>query len=148
MKSAAKMPKNQTVNEVCGETNAQPTSNLQLLTFQEVADYLKVSLRTVRRLVESGELPCIYIRSSPRIRGADVEQYLHEAIQPQISTDRVGLDVRSNFGAKRTCQNATIKTASTKGRNQNSGGQPTSTGAARELAVRLGLTTEKKQKPC
>jgi excisionase family DNA binding protein len=101
-----------TVKEVCGENHAQTTPHLQLLTFAEVAAVLRVSARTVRRLVESGELACVYIRSSPRIREVDVERYLNTTTESAYNDHRVGLDVRSQGGEKRTCQNATIKTVS------------------------------------
>ncbi len=46
------------------------------MTKQEVADLLKVSLRTVSRLIEKGELPYHKMERTVRIRREDVEAYL------------------------------------------------------------------------
>lgn len=52
----------------------------QLLTSKQVAEYLQISLATVYRLLESGELQGSRItsqkRSNWRIRAADLETYL------------------------------------------------------------------------
>jgi excisionase family DNA binding protein len=45
------------------------------LTVQEAADLLNVSLRTVYRLTESGELPHQRIGKAIRIKPADLERY-------------------------------------------------------------------------
>jgi len=136
-----------TVEEEVDANLAHPTLNLQLLTYEETAEQLRVSLRTVRRLVDSGELRCVYIRSSPRIRAVDLQQYLDKATRPSsLSDSDVGLDVRNHFREQRTCQNVTTKMASTKGQSPNTGGSRSSTPMARELANRLGLTTGKKPK--
>jgi excisionase family DNA binding protein len=50
--------------------------NLQpLLTLQEAAAYLRVSTRTVRRLVERGELEARYVGRSLRFEEATLEQF-------------------------------------------------------------------------
>ena len=48
----------------------------QLLTLQQVADRLQVSMSTVRRKVASGELPVVRIGRNQRVRPADLEAYI------------------------------------------------------------------------
>ena len=47
-----------------------------MLTTQEVADRLKVHVRTVQRLIEYGELKAIRVGTLWRIRGSDYEEYV------------------------------------------------------------------------
>jgi excisionase family DNA binding protein len=48
-----------------------------LMTRQEVANFLKVSLRSVDRLRESGALPAVMVLSNVRFRVEDVEALLN-----------------------------------------------------------------------
>ncbi len=48
----------------------------QLMTKQEVADYLQVSIRTVERLIKAGKLTAYKIQTNIRFKKADVEDYL------------------------------------------------------------------------
>jgi excisionase family DNA binding protein len=48
----------------------------RLLTLSEVADLLRISVRTVRRLSASGRLPCIRIGRQLRFRPDDVARQL------------------------------------------------------------------------
>ncbi len=48
----------------------------QLMTKQEVAEYLQVSTRTVDRLVKAGELAVHKVRTNVRFRREDIEKYL------------------------------------------------------------------------
>lgn len=52
------------------------TSDVRLLTVQEVADAMRVSRMTVYRLIKAGELPAIRVGRHFRIRGADLDRYL------------------------------------------------------------------------
>ena len=47
-----------------------------LLTIDEVADHLRISTRTVRRLIQIGELPTLPIGRSLRIRRYDLSAYV------------------------------------------------------------------------
>lgn len=47
-----------------------------LLTVGDVAAKLKVSIRTVRRLIKKGMLPYIRIGASQRIRPDDLKSYI------------------------------------------------------------------------
>lgn len=132
------------VNEQCNNT-AQPVPETQLLTYGEVADRMRVSVRSVRRLVEDGELIAVYIRRSPRIRELDLAKYLNLLANSCYNQQCVGLDVRHSSRGQRTCQDATTKTASTNGRTRKSTGRATSTDAAKELADLLGLPTAGKR---
>lgn len=48
----------------------------QLLTLQQVADRLQVSMSTVRRKVKTGELTVVKIGRNQRVRPADLEAYI------------------------------------------------------------------------
>jgi excisionase family DNA binding protein len=68
----------------------QPPS--ELLTFPEVADILRVSLRTVQRMDQRGELPVVRIRngagrSLPRVRPEDLHGVV-EAVQAARARQR------------------------------------------------------------
>ena len=51
----------------------------QLLTLQQVADRLQVSMSTVRRLVDAGKLKAIKIGRNLRVRPEDLAKYIEEA---------------------------------------------------------------------
>lgn len=53
----------------------------QLLTLQQVADRLQVSMSTVRRLVDAGKLKAIRIGRNLRVRPEDIAAYIEEAKQ-------------------------------------------------------------------
>ena len=55
-----------------------------LLTLQEVANALRVSQITIRRLVERRILPCFHVARRLRFKLADIERYLatHAADAP------------------------------------------------------------------
>ena len=54
-----------------------------LLTPQEVAALLRVSLPTVYRLARERALPCVGIGRSVRFRGEDVERYVAGKVSTQ-----------------------------------------------------------------
>ena len=51
----------------------------RLLRLKEVGLLLGLSERSVRRIVQAGDLPAIRIGGSPRIRSADLRAYLNGA---------------------------------------------------------------------
>ena len=51
----------------------------QLLTLQQVADRLQVSMSTVRRLVAAGRLKTVRIGRNLRVRPDDLAAYIKEA---------------------------------------------------------------------
>lgn len=51
----------------------------QLWTTAQVAEFLQVSERSVRRLVKDEKLPVVYVLGLPRFRAADVR----DAFRPQ-----------------------------------------------------------------
>lgn len=51
----------------------------QLLTLQQVADRLQVSMSTVRRLVAAGKLKAVRIGRNLRVRPEDLSKYIEEA---------------------------------------------------------------------
>ena len=52
---------------------------IRLLTPEEAADFLSVSLRTIKRLVSDGSLPAIRVRNSMRFKLRDIEQYIERS---------------------------------------------------------------------
>ena len=48
----------------------------QLLTIQQVAGYLKISSRTVRRLVERRAMPCVRFGRVLRFREQDIARWI------------------------------------------------------------------------
>ena len=53
----------------------------QLLTLQQVADRLQVSMSTVRRLVDAGKLKTVRIGRNLRVRPEDLAVYIEESKQ-------------------------------------------------------------------
>jgi len=51
----------------------------QLLTLQQVADRLQVSMSTVRRLVDAGKLKAVRIGRNLRVRPEDLSKYIEGA---------------------------------------------------------------------
>ena len=49
-----------------------------ILTLREVADYLKVTERTLYRLVQDGKLPAFKVGNSWRFRREDLERWISE----------------------------------------------------------------------
>lgn len=54
--------------------------NKLLLTIQEVADILRVHRATVSRMLETGELPCVLVRSRKLIRSTDLLGFIDSQI--------------------------------------------------------------------
>jgi excisionase family DNA binding protein len=48
-----------------------------LLTYQEAADYLRISLATIDRMVRAGEISSVLIRGRRLFRVPDLEEYIH-----------------------------------------------------------------------
>lgn len=48
-----------------------------LLTIAEVGDRIRVSTRTIRRLIASGELIAVRIGTQLRVAEVDLEHYVH-----------------------------------------------------------------------
>ncbi len=53
----------------------------ELLTVEEVAEYLRVSIYTVREMIKSGKLPGVKLGKSYRIKRADVEKLVNTEAQ-------------------------------------------------------------------
>lgn len=49
-----------------------------ILTIREVADYLKVTERTLYRLVQDGKVPAFKVGNSWRFRREDLERWISE----------------------------------------------------------------------
>lgn len=53
----------------------------QLLTLQQAADRLQISMSTIRRLINAGKLQAVRIGRNLRIRPADLEAYINEGVK-------------------------------------------------------------------
>lgn len=53
----------------------------QLLTLQQAADRLQISMSTIRRLIKAGKLQAVQIGRNLRIRPADLEAYINEGVK-------------------------------------------------------------------
>jgi excisionase family DNA binding protein len=106
-----------------------------LLTLPEAAEQLRVSTRTIRRIVACGDLPAIVIRRAVRIRATDLRTYVDECARNLHTGQCAGPDVRKGDGTCHT--DATIVPF---------GGRLTSTQAERELDALLEQQTGKKPK--
>jgi excisionase family DNA binding protein len=47
-----------------------------LLTKREAAERLRISLRTIERLISAGRLPLVHVEGAARVRVADLERYV------------------------------------------------------------------------
>ena len=58
---------------------ADPAEQSLLLTYDDVAALLRVSERTVRRLVGNGQLLAVRVAGATRIRRSDLEEFVRDA---------------------------------------------------------------------
>jgi excisionase family DNA binding protein len=61
---------------VAGQCEATPPPLLPLMTIGEAATILHVSPRTIRRIIERGELEVVRIGRSIRVRREDIKQII------------------------------------------------------------------------
>jgi len=54
---------------------------IKLLTIQEAADILRVYRTTISRMISSGELPCIRVRSRKLMREQDLQVFIDSQIR-------------------------------------------------------------------
>lgn len=68
--------------------NDTPTVPRRLLTLQEVADSIAMSLRKVEQLIHAGDLPVVRIGRSSRVRVEDLDDFINRltADAPSAST--------------------------------------------------------------
>ncbi len=117
-----------------------------LLTLKEAAEQMRVSSRTIRRLIESGDLVAIPVRRSLRIRREDLCSYVDGLARLSHTAKCAGPDVLKEVS---TCRESAIRgtrTASIVGLTPRLGGRRTPTQAEKELDVLLEQATVKKQK--
>ena len=53
-----------------------------LMTYQEAANYLRISLATIDRMVRGGELSSVLIRGRRLFRIRDLDEYIHSHCVP------------------------------------------------------------------
>lgn len=60
-------------------TGSGRNNELQLLDAKEAAERLRVSVRTIRRMFASKELPVVRFRHCTRVRELDVNEYIEKS---------------------------------------------------------------------
>ncbi len=108
-----------------------------LLTLEGAAAALSVSPRTVRRLVDAGELAPIRIGRSLRLSAADLHVYIDRRMTQGNNAPGVAVHGESTCHDVRPRPDR--KRASTNDRGRRIGGPSTPTDAGARLAVVLGL---------
>ena len=76
-----------------GEADVMAPRDALLLTKRDAAAALRVSTRTVERLIAAGTLRAVTVGSSPRIRRADLEAYV-ESLTPAPSSFREAMTTK------------------------------------------------------
>ena len=61
---------------VCGAAPADVGDVVELYTFDEVAERLRSSVSTVKRLAREGRLPVVHVGRSARVRPDDLRQFI------------------------------------------------------------------------
>ena len=105
-----------------------------LLTLAEAANQLRVSSRTVRRLIHAGELPAVPVRRALRIRSQDLHAYVDRLMSKPHNSQCAGPSVRKES----TCH--------TDAKTVPFGGRPTPTQTEKELDALLEQLTERNLK--
>jgi excisionase family DNA binding protein len=113
-----------------------------LLTLERAAEVLAVSPRTVRRLLDAGELAPVRIGRAVRVSAESLRGYVDRAIPESNNPGRAGPDVRENNACHESASKT--KTASIVVPIRPSGGPRTSTRAASELDALLDRPTGRK----
>ena len=111
--------------------------NTLLLTIDEVADQLRISTRTVRRLIQAGELPNVSIGRNLRIRRYDLNAYVDGRASHKHNVDCAGPGV---LGKEKHACHTDAKTVL-------SGGRLLPGQTAKELDALLGQSTKQKRRP-
>lgn len=66
----------------------------KLMTAQEVADYLSVSVQTLRQIVKDGKIHCTRVGNKYRFTSRDIEAYLNgETTTPEVDDNQINADV-------------------------------------------------------
>lgn len=70
--------------------SCQPTHNGKLLTVSEAANVLRVSQRTIRRMLADGRLNAVFLGRSVRLSSSSIEELIHACTQtgPNKGSDR------------------------------------------------------------
>lgn len=100
-----------------------------LWTVDQAAESMRLSTRTVRRLIAAGELQAVRVRSRVRLQPEAVAEYVARCVGQAVG--------------ETTCKSASkIKTESISGATRRTGGQVSQTEAGAKLANLLGLGSQ------
>ncbi len=111
--------------------------NTLLLTIDEVADNLRISTRTVQRMIQAGLLPSVPIGRNIRIRRCDLITYVDKLVSYKHNLNCVGPSVLEE--EKQACHTNVKKAPS--------GGCLLPGQTAKELDALLAQPIERKRKP-
>lgn len=50
----------------------------EIMTIEQTAEYLQLGVKTIRRMIDEGELKASKIRNNWRIRKSDIDEYLDQ----------------------------------------------------------------------
>lgn len=70
-------------------SDAEAMTNHPVLTKREAAAALRISVRTLERLIASGALSTIRVADSTRVRRIDLEKYIEEMARPTKFRDSI-----------------------------------------------------------
>lgn len=119
---------------------------MMLWSIDETARQLgEVSTRTVRRMVERGELPTVKVGRLVRIPASAAHEWQEEQMSPAHNDNRAGRDVQGGSTCRRSAR-PEIRTVSKGGRIRRTGGRVSPMKAADELAAVLELSTARKRR--
>ena len=117
-----------------------------LWSLDETAHQLRLSVRSVRRIIDRGELAVVRIGRCLRVPVSEVHAYLEVQMLPAHNNNRAGQAV---LEGERICQRVNesgTRTVSTGGRTRRTGGQALSMDVDSQLAEVLALPTKPKPK--
>lgn len=67
------------------------TSEAEILTIKQVADYLKVTERTIYRLAAAKKIPAFKVGGTWRFSGADIASWIKQQSMQGLGTSRAGI---------------------------------------------------------
>lgn len=50
----------------------------EIMTIEQTAEYLQLGIKTIRRMIEDGDIKASKIRNTWRIRKSDIDEYLNQ----------------------------------------------------------------------
>ncbi|KWC07518.1 hypothetical protein WL44_20995 [Burkholderia ubonensis] len=82
------------------------TNEGEILTIKQVADYLKVTERTIYRLAAAKKIPAFKVGGTWRFSRADIDSWIKQQSMEGLDTGREGDDAatgQTNHGERKQC---------------------------------------------